>query len=126
MINEINKLITRSEDEKVLIESSINSVRVNVVIKKFSDLERLLVSIYTKFLMNRANKLNLLRKKPRPGYDLSFLITNFHLELYKKEEIIDFIVGFVQDFVKEITDMKLTVNSQSRFSSTHLMEQIKV
>ena len=76
--------------------------------------------------MNRANKLNLLRKVPKKGYDLSFLITNFHLELYKKEEIIDFIVEFVQDFVKEITDMKLTVNSQSRFSSTHLMEQIKV
>lgn len=124
----VNKpiVITRSEDEKVLIESSINSVRVSVVIKKHADIEKLIVGIYTKFLMNRANRLNLFRKVPREGYDISFLITNFHLEFYKKEEIIDYIVEFVQDFVKEVTDMKLTVNSQSRFSSTHFMEQLQI
>ena len=76
--------------------------------------------------MNRADKFNLFRKKPKPGYDISFLITNFHLETYKKEDIIDFIVEFVQDLVREITDMKLTVNSQSRYVTTYLMEQLKI
>ena len=69
-------VITRSEEEKVLIESSINSVRISVLIKKHGDLEKLLVGIYTKFLMNRANRLNIFRKVPKEGYDISFLITN--------------------------------------------------
>ena len=76
--------------------------------------------------MNRANKYNLHRKKPKTGNDISFLITNFHLENYKKEDIIDFIVEFVQDLVKEVTDMKMTVNSQSRYVTTYLMEQLKI
>ena len=76
--------------------------------------------------MNRADKYNLLRKKPKEGYDISFLISNFHLEVYKKEDIIDFIVDFVQDLVKEVTDMKMTVNSQSRYVTTYLMEQLKI
>ncbi len=54
------------------------------------------------------------------------LISNFHLEVYKKEDIIDFIVDFVQDLVKEVTDMKMTVNSQSRYVTTYLMEQLKI
>ena len=76
--------------------------------------------------MNRANRLNILRKVAKPGYDISFLITNFTLENYKKEDIIDFIIEFVQDFVKEVTDMKMTVNSQSRYATTCLMEKLKV
>jgi actin related protein 2/3 complex subunit 4 len=118
--------ICRNEEEKVEIEASINSVRVNIVIKKHVELENLLVDIYTKFLMNRADKFNILRKKPKKDYDISFLITNFHLEFYKKEAIIDFIVEFVQDLEKEINDMKLIVNSQSRVATTHFMEQLKI
>ena len=125
----VNKpiVITRSEEEKVEIESSINSVRVNIVISKHkAEIETLLVGIYTQFLMNRADKYNILRKKAKEGYDISFLITNFHLENYKKEDIIDFIVEFVQDLTKEITDMKLLVNSQSRYVTTYLMEKLKI
>jgi actin related protein 2/3 complex subunit 4 len=76
--------------------------------------------------MNRADKLNIIRKKQREGYDISFLITNYHLENYKKEKIIDFIVEFVQDLVKEVTDMKLIVNLQSRFVTTYFMKQLKI
>jgi len=124
----VNKpiIISRNEEEKVEIESSINSVNVNVTIKKHVDVEKLIVNIYTKYLMHRANILNILRKEPKLGYDISLLITNFHLENYKKEDIIDFIIEFIQDFSKEITDMKMTVNSQSRFVTTYLMEQLQV
>jgi actin related protein 2/3 complex subunit 4 len=76
--------------------------------------------------MNRANKLNLLRKVPKKGYDISFLITNYHLEIYRKEDVIDFIVEFIQDLVKEVTDMKMSVNSQARYVTTYLMEQLKI
>lgn len=124
----INKpiLITRSEHEKVEIERSINSVRVNIVIKKHAEIENLLMDIYAQFLMYRADKYNILRKIAKDGYDISFLITNYHLEIYNKEDLIDFIVEFIQDLVKEITDMKMTVNSQSRYVTTYLMEQLKI
>ena len=124
----INKpiIISRNESEKVEIETSINSVRVNVAVKKYQEIDKLIVDIYSKYLMNRANQLNVLRKVAKPGYDISFLITNFTLENYKKEDIIDFIVEFIQDFTKEVTEMKMTVNSHSRFATTYLMEQVKV
>ena len=119
-------IISRNESEKVEIETSINSVRVNLAIKKYQEIDKLIVDIYAKYLMNRANQLNILRKVAKPGYDVSFLITNFTLENYKKEDIIDFIIEFIQDFVKEVTDMKMTVNSQSRYATTYLMEHIRV
>ena len=135
-------IISRNEDEKVEIETSINSVRINVAVKKYQEIDKLIVGIYSKYLMNRANQLNILRKvaktdaktdaktvakiDAKTGYDISLLITNFTLENYKKEELIDFIIEFIQDFTKEVRDMKMTVNSQSRFATTYLMEQIKV
>ena len=124
----INKpiMITRNEEERVEIQSSINSVQVHISLKKHADIERLIISIYAKYLMNRANKLNILRKGAKKGYDISFLITNYHLEIYKKEDIIDFIVEFIQDLVKEVTDMKMSVNSQARYVTTYLMEQLKI
>jgi actin related protein 2/3 complex subunit 4 len=117
--------ICRNEEEKLEIEPSINSVRINFVMKKHAYLEELLINIYSKFLMNRADRLNILKKKPKEGFDMTFLITNFHLENYKKEEIIDLIVEFIQDLEKEINEMKLMVNTQFRFSSTHFMEHMK-
>ena len=119
-------IISRNESEKVEIETSINSVRVNVAVKKHAEIDKLIVGIYSNYLMNRANQLNVLRKVAKPGYDISFLITNFTLENYKKEDIIDFIVEFIQDFTKEVTEMKMTVNSQSRFATTYLMEHVKI
>ena len=42
-------------------------------------------------------------------YDFSFLITDDHLQKYKKEEIINFILEFIQGIDKEITEMKLAI-----------------
>ena len=119
-------IISRNEAEKVEIETSINSVRVNIAVKKHQEIDKLIVGIYSNYLMNRANQLNILRKVAKKDYDISFLITNFTLENYKKEDIIDFIIEFIQDFTKEVTDMKMTVNSQSRFATTYLMEHVRV
>jgi len=119
-------IISRNESEKIEIETSINSVRINVAVKKYQEIDKLIVGIYSNYLMNRANQLNVLRKVAKPGYDISFLITNFTLENYKKEDIIDFIIEFIQDFTKEVTEMKMNVNSQSRFATTYLMEHVKV
>jgi actin related protein 2/3 complex subunit 4 len=119
-------VLCRNEDEKVEIEPTINSVRVNIVIKKHADIEHLLMDIYSNYIMNRADKMEIFRKKPKDDFDISFLITNYHLENYRKEDIIDFIVEFIQDIEKELNDMKLIVNSQCRVSSTYFMEQLKI
>ena len=51
---------------------------------------------------------------------------DYHLEKYKKEEILDFVIDFINDLIKEVTEMKMTVNSQSRYVTTYLMEQLKI
>ncbi|KAJ1673015.1 Arp complex subunit, partial [Spiromyces aspiralis] len=59
-----NELPTRNENEKVLIESSINSVRVSISIKQADDIERILCHKFTRFLMMRAENFVILRRKP--------------------------------------------------------------
>mmetsp|Transcript_35255 Transcript_35255/g.36652 ORF Transcript_35255/g.36652 Transcript_35255/m.36652 type:complete len:170 (+) Transcript_35255:24-533(+) len=118
-------VISKNENEKVEIETSINSVRVNLQFNKV-DIEELLSGIYCKFLMNRTDRLNLLRKIPKPGFDISFLITNFHLECYKKEDIVEYIVDFLASIDNEIIGMRMIVNSQLRMASNYLLEKMKI
>ncbi|KAH7824399.1 Actin-related protein 2/3 complex subunit 4 [Monocercomonoides exilis] len=107
-------LISRNPQEQCLIETSINSVRVSIKIKQADDLERLLAHRFTQFLMRRADNFFILRRKPIEGFDLSFLITNFHLEKLQKAKLIDFIIQFMEDIDKEISYMKLNVNTRCR------------
>ena len=59
-------MISRSEQERVLIEASINSVRVNVQIKQTDEMEKLLSRKFMSFLMQRAEPFLILRRKPLP------------------------------------------------------------
>ena len=45
---------------------------------------------------------------------MSMLITNFHTEEMWKHKLVDFIIEFLQDIDKEVSAMKLNVNSRSR------------
>ena len=72
--------LARNEKEKVLIETSFNSVRVSILIKQADDLETILVNKFSRILMQRAEKFSILRRKPVDGYTISFLITNTHTE----------------------------------------------
>jgi actin related protein 2/3 complex subunit 4 len=119
-------IICKNEEEKIEIEPSINSVLISIVIKKHAELEELLMKIYSNYIMNRADKMEIYRKKAKDGYDISFLVTNYHLEVYKKEDIIDYIVEFVSDLEKKIIEMKLIVNSQCRAATNNFMENLKV
>jgi len=107
--------IAKSEQEYVLIESSINSTRISVSIKKGLEIEVLLSHMLERFMSLRADKFEILRKKPAyDNYDFSFLISNDHLQAYKKEELINFMLEFIQGIDKEIAEMKLAVVNQSR------------
>jgi len=119
--------ISRNENEKVLIEPSVNSVRVSISIKQADEIEHILVHKFTRFLTQRAESFFILRRKPvkvcmgqlngtrqtlltiQQGYDISFLITNFHTEAMLKHKLVDFIIQFMEEVDKEISEMKLFV-----------------
>ena len=107
--------ITKSNQEICFIESSINSVRVSIRYQKSNDLEKLLSKMLGNFMMLRADKFEILRRKPAdPSYDFSFLISADHLKTYKKEELINFILEFINSIGKEINELKLDVMNQAR------------
>ncbi|KAK5065171.1 Actin- protein 2/3 complex subunit 4 [Exophiala bonariae] len=107
--------VARNENEKVLIEPSINSVRVSIRIKQADEIENILVHKFTRFLTQRAESFFILRRKPVKGYDISFLITNTHTEEMLKHKLVDFIIQFMEEVDKEISEMKLFLNARARF-----------
>lgn len=103
--------VARNESERVLIEPSVNSVRVSIRIKQADEIENILVHKFTRFLTQRAESFFILRRKAvrvryvcmiiihsqqiltsTKGYDISFLITNFHTEAMLKHKLVDFII----------------------------------
>lgn len=124
-------VISKSENEHCLVESSINSVRVSICIRKPSEIEVLLTHMLERFMSLRADKFEILRKKAaHEGYDFSFLISDEHLLRFKKEELINFVLEFVQGIDKEISEMKLSVINHSRmaacFFTNSVANQVKV
>lgn len=102
-------IISRNENERVLIEPSVNSIRLSIKIKQADEIERILCHKFTRFMMQRAESFIVLRRKPvqvkytvhpspthglteAQGYDISFLITNTHSETMMKHKIVDFII----------------------------------
>ena len=65
---------------QVLIEGSINALRVSIAVKQADEIEKILCHKFMKFMMMRAENFIILRRKAVEGYDISFLITNFHTE----------------------------------------------
>ncbi|CAI2182204.1 6454_t:CDS:2 [Funneliformis geosporum] len=106
--------ISRNKQEKVLIEPSVNSIRVSIKIKQADEIERILCHKFTRFMMIRAENFIILRRKPIIGYDISFLITNFHTEQMYKHKLVDFIIQFMEEVDKEISEMKLSLNTRAR------------
>lgn len=114
--------ITRSERECMYIEPAINSCRISIKIKQADDLERLLAGKFTRFLMQRAEQFQIVRKRPLEGYDITLLVTSKQLDELNKQKLIDFIIQFMEDVDKEISAMKLAVSSRSRSIATAFME----
>lgn len=56
--------ISRNEQERVLIEPSVNSIRVSIKIKQADEIEVILVHKFTRFLTQRAENFFILRRKP--------------------------------------------------------------
>uniref|UniRef100_A0A8C5Q9W0 Actin-related protein 2/3 complex subunit 4 n=1 Tax=Leptobrachium leishanense TaxID=445787 RepID=A0A8C5Q9W0_9ANUR len=115
-------IISRNEKEKVLIEGSINSVRVSIAVKQADEIEKILCHKFMRFMMMRAENFFILRRKPIEGYDISFLITNFHTEQMYKHKLVDFVIHFMEEIDKEISEMKLSVNARARIVAEEFLK----
>jgi hypothetical protein len=56
-------VISRNEKERVLIEPSINSIRISIAIKQADEIEKLLCHKFMGFMMRRAENFVILRRK---------------------------------------------------------------
>ena len=116
-------LICRNENERTLIETSINSVRVSIKVKQADELEVILTKKFLGFLTQRAEQFSVLRRVPVEGYDISFLITNTHCETMLKHKLVDFVCQFMEDIDKEVSALKLSVNTRGRVVATDFLKQ---
>ena len=135
------------DDFQVLIEPSINSVRISIAIKQADDMEKLLCHKFMGFMMRRAENFVILRRKKIEGYDISFLITNFHTEEMLRHKLVDFVIHFMevgllghtqlfsgrvvftgtfQEIDKEVSDMKLCVNSRARICAEEFLKRVSL
>lgn len=60
------------------------------------------------------------------GYDISFLITNFHTEQMYKHKLVDFVIHFMEEIDKEISEMKLSVNARARIVAEEFLKNVSV
>lgn len=115
-------VISRNDKERVLIEGSINSVRVSIAVKQADEIEKILCHKFMRFMMMRAENFFILRRKAVEGYDISFLITNFHTEQMYKHKLVDFVIHFMEEIDKEISEMKLSVNARARIVAEEFLK----
>ena len=58
------------------------------------------------------------------GYDISFLITNLHTEQMFKHKLVDFMIQFMEEIDKEISEMKLSVNARARECALEYLKRV--
>ena len=118
-------VIARNDKDMWYIETAVNSIRISIKVKKASGTEELLVHLFERFISLRADKFGIIRKKPAiEGYDFSFLVTDEHLEKYKKEEIINFIMEFILGIEKEVNDMRMMINTKLRTAAAFYIKTV--
>jgi len=115
-------VVSRNEKERVLIEGSINALRVSIAVKQADEIEKILCHKFMKFMMMRAENFIILRRKAVEGYDISFLITNFHTEQMYKHKLVDFVIHFMEEIDKEISEMKITLNARARIVAEEFLK----
>ncbi len=56
-------IVARNNREKVLVEPTVNSVRVSIAVKQTDDVEKFLSRRFHAFMMRRAEHFEILRRK---------------------------------------------------------------
>jgi actin related protein 2/3 complex subunit 4 len=56
-------VVSRNKGEKVLIEGSVNSIRISIAVKQSDEVDRILTKRFMRFLTQRAENFVILRRK---------------------------------------------------------------
>jgi len=56
-------------------------------------------------------------------HSLSFQVTNTHMESLDKTKLISFIIAFMEDIDKELSSLKLSVNTRGRVVAHEYLKQ---
>ncbi|ELW63498.1 Tubulin monoglycylase TTLL3 [Tupaia chinensis] len=98
-----SQVVERHNKPEVEVRSS-----KELLLQPADEIEKILCHKFMRFMMMRAENFFILRRKPVEGYDISFLITNFHTEQMYKHKLVDFVIHFMEEIDKEISEMKLS------------------
>lgn len=88
--------ICRNEQERCLIETSVNSVRVSIAVKQADEIETILCHRFTSFLMQRAEQFVVMRRKPAE-------VSIFALPYVHIYHVCQRVAGFVDLLVRELS-----------------------
>lgn len=70
-------------------------------------------------LMQRTEQLDIVRRKPVAGYDVSFLVTAKHVQAYSKDTLVSFIMHVIEEEFCSENDIKRSIAAKGRnFSMT--------
>jgi actin related protein 2/3 complex subunit 4 len=96
---------------------------MSVQLKRVRDLETWLRSKRIAFMMQRADNIDIIRRKPVPGFDISFLVTARHLQVFDKAALIDFIITLMTELAS-VNDLKRLISSRGRISSVSITKAL--
>lgn len=77
-------VVSRNKQERVLIEPSINSVRVSIAVKQADDIEKILTHKFTRFMCQRADNFIILRRFLTLSNSFSKVVIKSFLLNYEK------------------------------------------
>lgn len=77
-------------------------------------------------LLQRTEQLDIVRRKPIAGYDLSFLVTAKHLQVYSREALLSFILHVTDEEFCSENDFKRLIAAKGRHFSATLDKALSV
>jgi actin related protein 2/3 complex subunit 4 len=118
------RTIRHSSKEYCLLESSTNSLRLSLSFKQAQgdSIDQAILSKYTRFFQQRAERYTILRRKAVPGYSISFLVTNTHVANFGGNAILEMILDFIAQVDRECSHVKISVNARARFVATEFLK----
>lgn len=120
---EIDKMEVVTNRITIFFESSWNSLRLSVNFKVFDDFELMYKTKWLKFIHNRAEELQIIRKIPINNYDLSFLIYPKLIKLLSLPLLKNLIPDIIQDCILEIAETALFPHQRGRIIATQFLSQ---
>eukprot|EP00798_Chlamydomonas_sp_ICE-L_P023570 gene23570-9094_t len=71
--------------------------------------------------MQRADSVEVLRRVPMEGYDISFLFTDSHVLQFGRMQLADFVCTFVQQIYVEVEGLKSDVKASGRAAAVEFL-----